>query len=74
MVVRAGGAGTEGILAQKVTLDQTERGPRSEADHELFLERTSRASVMLKYDGKCYSLLPKNLKHYRKIKCFQALS
>lgn len=55
MVTRAGGAGTEGILGLTVTLPQTERGPRSEADHELFLERTSRASVMLKYEGESLS-------------------
>lgn len=58
MVTKAGGAGTEDILALTVTLPQTERGPRSEADLELFLERTSRASVTLKYEGKSHSLLP----------------
>lgn len=51
-VMRAGGVEIEDILAPTVTLHQTERGPRSEADHELFLERTSRASLMLKYEGK----------------------
>lgn len=58
MGMRAGGVGTEDTLALTVTLPQTERGPRSEADHELFLERTSRALVMLKYEGRSHSLLP----------------
>lgn len=56
MVTRAGGAGTDDILALTVTLPQTERGPRSEADHELFLVRISRALVMLKYEGKSHFL------------------
>lgn len=57
MVTKADGAGTDDTLAPTVTLPQTERGPRSEADHELFLERTSKALVTLKYEGKSCSLL-----------------
>lgn len=51
MVTRVDEVGTEDILAQTVTPDQTESGLRSEADLELFLEKISRASVMLKYGG-----------------------
>lgn len=58
MVTRAGGVGTDDILALTVTPAQTERGPRNEADREQFLVRISRALVMLKYEGKSHSLVP----------------
>lgn len=52
MEMRAGVAGTDGTLVQTAIQSLTERGPRNEEDLELFQERTSRVSLMLRYAGK----------------------
>ncbi len=52
MGTRADAAGTDDTLFQTAILSPTERGPRNEEDLELFQERTSRVSLMLRYAGK----------------------
>lgn len=52
MEMRADAAGTDDTLVQTVILSLTERGPRSVEDRELSQEKTLKASLMLRYEGK----------------------